>query len=90
MVELRGTKAGFTWNDNGTCGIWTENDEGELVDLKPELGEMGDGHARALAHFVDIVLDGKEKDYVPQQGVNMIKILDAIYESAKTGKEVQL
>ena len=25
-------------------------------------------------------------DYVPKQGVDMIKILDAIYESAKTGK----
>ena len=90
FVELRGTKAGFTWNDNGTCGIWTENEEGELTDLHPELGEMGDGHARALAHFVEIVLDGRAPDYVPQQGVNMIKILDAIYESAKTGREVVL
>ena len=51
---------------------------------------MGDGHARALAHFVEIVLDGRAPDYVPQQGVNMIKILDAIYESAKTGREVVL
>lgn len=51
---------------------------------------MGNGHARALEHFCRIVLDGAEKDYVPEQGVNMIKILDAIYESAKTGREVSL
>lgn len=90
FVELRGTKAGFTWNDDGTCGIWTEDEDGKLVDLKPDCGEMGNGHARALEHFCRIVLDGAEKDYVPEQGLNMIKILDAIYESAKTGHEVAL
>ena len=51
---------------------------------------MGNGHARALEHFSKIVLDGAEMDYVPKQGVDMIKILDAIYESAKTGREVIL
>ena len=60
--------------------------DGKLVDLAPDCGAMGNGHARALEHFSRIVLDGAEKDYVPEQGVNMIKILDAIYESAKTGK----
>ncbi|MBQ3591471.1 MAG: Gfo/Idh/MocA family oxidoreductase [Clostridia bacterium] len=90
FVELRGTKAGFTWNDDGTCGIWTEDEEGKLTDIKPDCGPMGDGHARALEHFTKIVLDGAEKDYVPQQGVNMIKILDAIYKSAETGREVVL
>ncbi|MBQ2726922.1 MAG: Gfo/Idh/MocA family oxidoreductase [Clostridia bacterium] len=90
FVELRGTKAGFTWNDDGTCGIWTEDEDGELTDIKPDCGAMGDGHARALEHFTRIVLDGAEKDYVPEQGVNMIKILDAIYKSAVTGREVVL
>ena len=90
FVELRGTKAGFTWNDDGTCGIWTEDEDGKLVDLKPDCGAMGNGHGRALEHFSKIVLDGAEMDYVPQQGVDMIKILDAIYESAKTGREVIL
>ena len=90
FVELRGTKAGFTWNDDGTCGIWTEDKKGKLVDLHPDCGDMGNGHARALEHFTKSVLDGAEKDYVPEQGVNMIKILDAIYKSAETGREVLL
>ena len=51
---------------------------------------MGDGHEAALRHFTAMVLDGAEPDYVPEQGVNMIKILQAIYESAKTGHEVIL
>ena len=90
FVELRGTKAGFTWNEDGTCGIWTEDEHGTLTDLKPYTGEMGSGHARALEHFTSILLDGAKPDYVPQQGVNMIRILDALYESARTGSEVRL
>ena len=90
FVELRGTKAGFTWNEDGTVGIWTEDEHGTLNDLKPYTGEMGSGHARCLKHFASIVLDGAKPDYVPLQGVNMIRILDALYESAATGKEVRL
>ena len=51
---------------------------------------MGNGHDKALRHFVDIVLNDAKKDFVPEQGVNMIKILTAIYESARTGREVLL
>ena len=87
FLELRGTKAGLTWKPNGTCDIWTEDEEGKLIDLKPDCGGPANGHARALEHFTRIVLDGEEKDYVPEQGVNMIKILDAIYKSAETGRE---
>jgi len=89
FVELRGTKAGFSWYDNGSVRIFGEED-GVLFDYAPQLGDMGNGHARALQHFTEIVLDGKAPDYVPQQGQDMIKILDAIYESARTGREVQL
>ena len=90
FVELRGTKAGFTWHDDGTVGIFGEDENGVLFDMSPKCGQMGDGHARAIDHFLHIVLEGAEKDYVPEQGVNMIKILDAIYESAETGREVLL
>ncbi len=88
FVELRGDKAGIRWNDNGTLDIFTEKNN-ELVDLHPECVE-GHGHHEALQHFVDIVLDGREPDYVPEQGLNMVKILDAIYESTRTGHEVLL
>ena len=87
-IELRGTKAGLTWFDNGDVGIYSEED-GKLVDTIRSC-DMGNGHDEALRHFTAIVLDGAEKDYVPQQGLDMIKILCAIYESARTGKEVIL
>lgn len=89
FVELRGTKAGFTWGQDGSVRIFGEED-GVLFNLQPELGDMGDGHERALRHFSEILLDGRAPDYVPEQGLNMIKILDGIYESARTGREVLL
>lgn len=88
FVQLRGSKAGMTWRDNGDAEIYSE-ENGKLVDTLRS-GDMGDGHDAALRHFVSILLDGAEKDFVPQQGVNMIKILEAIYESARTGREVTL
>ncbi|MBO4885458.1 MAG: Gfo/Idh/MocA family oxidoreductase [Clostridia bacterium] len=90
FVELRGDKAGLRWNDDGTADIFTEDADGTLIDIRPRLGEMGNGHSRALEHFAAICLDGVEKDYTPEQGVNMIRILEAMYQSAATGREVRL
>ena len=41
-------------------------------------------------HFVDVVLNGKDPMFVPVQGLNMVKILEAIYKSAEQGKEILL
>ena len=89
FVELRGDKAGMRWNENGTLDIFTEENN-ELVDLHPDCGPEVNGHALAIEHFVDIIVDGRAPDYVPEQGLNMIKVLDAIYKSAETGREVIL
>lgn len=89
FVELRGTKAGIKWGDDGSAEIYSENEDGKLTDDR-HVCDMGNGHAAALRHFSSIVLHDTEKDFVPEQGLNMIKILSAIYESAKTGKEVRL
>ncbi|MBQ3087949.1 MAG: Gfo/Idh/MocA family oxidoreductase [Clostridia bacterium] len=87
-VELRGTKAGFSWRSSDEIEVYSE-EHGVLTDLKPQLKGI-DGHAANIAHFIDCVQNGTEPDFTPQQGVNMIKILTAIYESAQTGKEVLL
>jgi predicted dehydrogenase len=46
-------------------------------------------HEANLRHFLD-VLGGAKPDFVPVQGVNMIKILEAMYKSAALGREIQL
>ena len=88
FVELRGTKGGFKWVDTGEARVFSE-EGGKLTDNVRRC-EMGNGHDEALKHFTAIVLDGAEKDYEPIQGVNMIKILEAMYKSAETGREVLL
>ncbi len=92
FFELRGTNSGATWSSKtNQLGIYTE-EFGKTVDYLPNLnsGEEFSIHGANLCHFVDVVLNGEEPMFVPQQGVNMIKILEAIYKSAETGKEVLL
>lgn len=93
FVELRGTKAGLTWFDGGYLDIFGE-DNGELTDLhidgSRDRGLVSNGWYMNLKNFFD-TLDGADKPcYKPQEGVDMVKILEAIYLSAKTGKEVSL
>lgn len=88
FVELRGTKSGLKW-ENGQVEFYTE-DDGELLDISAPNTDEHHGHFNNLRHFYDVVIDGAEPKFVPQQGVDMVKILCAVYESAKTGKEVLL
>jgi predicted dehydrogenase len=89
FIELRGSKSGFTLR-NGELKLFTEI-EGTLCDIIPK-AQMPQPHQHAamLNHFVD-VLQGKAKPIIlPEHGVNMIGILSAIYESARSGAEVRL
>ncbi len=92
FVELRGEKAGSIWSsDDDMLKIFTE-EYGKTVDYLPNISNKAvkGGHEENLRHFADVVLNGEKPIFEPQQGVDMIKILTAIYESAKTGREVQL
>lgn len=88
FVELRGTKAGFSLH-NDELKVFTEID-GTLCNVAPQLPKDSGGHKNNVNHFVDVVLGRAEPTFVPEQGVDMIKILSAIYESAETGREVRL
>ena len=92
FVELRGTKAGAIFCDDmvdETTKIFTETD-GILEDVLPKISKTKLIHGKNLAHFVDVILGNAEPDYVPQQGLDMIKILEAIYTSAECGHEIRL
>ena len=88
FVELMGTKAGLQIEDS-QMKIFTE-ENGELLDIAPPGHQRDDGHARNLKNFVDVLLDGAEPCYKPQQGVDMIAILEGFYKSARLGREVRL
>ena len=44
----------------------------------------------AIAHFVDCLLNGKQPLSLGEDGLRMMKLLDALYQSAETGDEVQI
>ena len=88
FVQLRGTKAGLSWR-NGKVEFYTE-ECGQLLDITPAGILREDGHRKNLRNFVDAIYGVAKPCYQPQQGVDMIKILAAVYESAKTGREVVL
>ena len=88
FVELRGTKAGVKWEDE-RAEIYTE-ENGQLLDTGTLPVRDDSGHLNNLRHFIDVLTQGGEPCYRPQQGVDMIRILCAVYESAETGREVLL
>ena len=92
FFELRGTKAGAKWSSlNNRLAIYSEA-YGATVDYLPQIDNTQGipPHEANLRHFADVVLNGTDPMFIPQQGVNMVKILEAIYRSAETGKEVLL
>jgi predicted dehydrogenase len=88
FVELRGTKAGISFR-NGDVTVYSEI-EGTLVDLKPRVKQDMGGHAENINHFIDVVQGREEPIFTIDQGVQLMKILAAIYESARTGTEFRL
>lgn len=93
FVELRGSKSGskFINTEDNQLKIFTE-ENGTLIDHIPQLDDnLGTQiHEANLRHFADVVLNGAEPMFVPQQGVDMIKILKAMYKSSEEGREIQL
>lgn len=92
FIELRGEEKGVSWN-NGFYTLYDGNKNNKFKDklsIMKQARNYKNCHVQNLLHFFD-VLEGKAKaDFTIDQGVNMIKILCAIYESSRTGKEVTL
>ncbi len=94
-TTLCGTKAGADMEDglriNGTA-------YGKLTTFKPALdadgvdfydGEEEKPHFAEAASFYDAVMNGAELVVKPEQALVVTEILEAIYESAKTGKTIE-
>ncbi len=64
-------------------------DSNYLVDLKPTIA-AGDPFAREIRHFLDCIRDGSEPSIPAKDGLNVQKMLNGIYDSAKAGREILL
>ncbi len=100
-VLLEASWAGFLDNFDGTQLLGTEaglkvpsmellrsGEDGyvtETVEILPTLVD-----SNRMVHFIN-VLQGKEEAFVkPEESLALQKILDAIYESSRTGQEVRI
>ncbi len=93
FVRLFGSEAGanfFTGAANGETVQAFKYIDDEPTTLTPKLPEHSGGHERAVHHFVECCLTGKTPESPGEHGLIGLKIIDAIYESARTGKEVTL
>ena len=87
-VELFGTKAGVN-TDN--CDLYTTV-AGKYVKVVPD-GENGfdfDAFQREVAAFVNASAGNEPCRATADDGTWLMKILDAIYESARIGKSVEI
>jgi predicted dehydrogenase len=87
---LYGTKGGLDLSDGvklyGTC-----NDFLADIDIKTtHYKEHAGGFDTEIAHFVDCVRNGTPCKAPAEDGIVVMKILDAIYKSAETGEDVKI
>ncbi|MBR5453649.1 MAG: Gfo/Idh/MocA family oxidoreductase [Clostridia bacterium] len=93
FLELRGTEEGAAVGNMTSNMVEIFGQDGSYVtDLKPIIWDelATPQHEANIRHFADVLLNGTEPMFVPEQGLNMVKILEAIYKSAETGREVLL
>jgi len=93
---LCGTKAGADMKD-GLCIVTDKN--GKFIDIKPDFSEGGIVYVPGgkvdspeeieSRNFYDAILYGAELRTKPEQALVVTQILEAIYESGRTGKAVE-
>ena len=89
-IELFGTRSGAKLDPE--LELFTDMD-GQFVNVKPWASSLGPFDAMfnaEIAHFIDCVRNGTECRSPAQDGVELMKILDAVYESAATGHDVAI
>ncbi|NLB56780.1 MAG: Gfo/Idh/MocA family oxidoreductase, partial [Lentisphaerae bacterium] len=62
---------------------------GVPADITPQYKPVS-GHEMEIVHFVDCIREGRQPIATGEQGLHIMQILDAIYESTNTGKSVEI
>lgn len=91
FLELSGTKGGlsnvtFDYKDTTTCIFREEN--GAMVKSVPLT--YPPTFENAQEHFINCILEDRQPGPGVDDGVETMRILDAIYDSARIGREVEL
>ena len=90
-MDIFGTKSGAKLEPD--VEIYSDQND-YMVDIRPVLGDSGFDRQTSfkaeISHFVNCLLNGAECVCPAEDGVTVMKVIDAVYESAKTGKAVEL
>ena len=84
-TNLIGTKGGA---DVSPLAIYKDV-QGMPVDITPKFREQS-GHMMEIKHFIDCIVNGTKLISTGEHGLEITRILDAIYKSAETGREIKL
>jgi predicted dehydrogenase len=93
FLRLEGTDAwaqlspAFAYHGNQLT--WSHLDGDEEAQLTPQIAEK-DQFALEMDHFCECILEGKTPKTPGEEGLRDHRIMEAIYESAHTGKVVSL
>jgi predicted dehydrogenase len=82
--QIFGEEGGAEWGENAAIFRDIEN---VPTTLSPELG-ASDPWRGQCEHFVQSILNDTTPDPDVRQGVQMMKMLEAVYKSAESGREV--
>ncbi len=85
-ATIFGTKAGAEFP---SCEFFTESNR-TLVDGKLAYLPKSSGHENEIVAFVDAIVGRKPSPVPAEQSLNVIRILDGIYRSQKTEREVKV
>ncbi len=94
FITLYGSEGGAdlyvaNYTDRDTLTFY-EEDCGQPVVIKPAIINRAGGHELAVAHFIDCVMNHKPVESTGAQGLALMQIIEGLYESSLTGKEVRL
>lgn len=84
FYEILGTKGGVSFI-NGELKIFSEILD-TCINIVPELNTKP---VNEFEHFIDCIENDREPNSSPEQAVKLMKIIDAIYLSAETRREIR-
>jgi predicted dehydrogenase len=92
--EIMGDKAGARvhikdYAKVGDVKLFTDL-AGEAVVITPPLMVGREGHAGVASNFLDAIIDGKPMSPSVEEGLDRVRVIDAIYRSAAAGREIEL
>jgi predicted dehydrogenase len=82
--HLFGTEGGADWSPLTVY----KNIAGTPVDITPAVPKGPGGHEAEILHFCECIVGDRQPISTAQQGLHVLQILDALYRSAQSGREV--